>query len=131
MPCTAPSRLLRHRGRLRRIDRVVAGGSHGSRGRVRDLLVQRADLGSRRLEPRMRDLARLEELERRLAELAVGLAQLSLLLDVLDAFPRLCRGLLTLPSGCTRPSPLWSVRADCLFPRLLLSCTAAELLDRL
>src|SRR5690242_7903205 len=68
--------------------------------RIRELLVQVADLRDRRLELRIGDLAGLDQLEGRLPELAVRLPELTLLLDVLDALfrlrDRLVRGLLRL-----------------------------------
>src|SRR5262249_29986394 len=64
-------------------------GSHGGR-----LLVQGAHLSGRLLEARVRELAALDQLERLAPELRVGLAELALELDVLDALLRLRRGLL-------------------------------------
>src|SRR5947209_7801414 len=59
------------------------------RRRLGELLVQFPDLRGRRVEARVGDFAGLDQLERGLAELAVCLRQLALLLDVLDAFLRL------------------------------------------
>src|SRR5579884_302695 len=84
--------LARHRGRLGRIDGIV--GARRPRRRLSQLLLEVADLRRRRVEPRVRDLPGLDELERGLAEVGVGLVQLALLLDVLDALPGLGRGLL-------------------------------------
>src|SRR5437764_1284829 len=55
--------------------------------------LERPDLRRRPLEPRVGELARLHQLEDRLAEIAVGLAELAFVLDVLDALPRLDRRL--------------------------------------
>src|SRR5438874_551860 len=89
----APEKLRRHRGRLARVVGVVARARPDA-CRLGDLVVQVTDLRDDRLQPRVRDLARPDQLERRLAELVVRAAQLALLLDVFDAFLRLRRRLL-------------------------------------
>src|SRR5690242_21402943 len=78
--------LCRHRGRSR-VDRLGGGRRRG--GLLFELRLQRLDLLDSCIEPRVGELARFDELERALAELAVGLAQLALRLHLFDAFLRL------------------------------------------